>query len=234
MQKYKNAWFYIVVTSASLFLMYWITLLGANLEVGREIILPETKRSQWLEFIEGLVQNLQHPLALLLIQIVSIIFVARIFGWVCRKIGQPTVVGEMIAGIVLGPSLVGLYFPNLFNTIFPEHSLGNLEFLSLIGLILYMFVVGMELDFSILRKNAKDAVVISHSSIIIPFTLGVGLTYFIYETFAPQGVQFLSFALFIGITMSITAFPVLARIVQERGIHKTRLGTIVIGYSGQY
>jgi Kef-type K+ transport system membrane component KefB len=121
-----------------------------------------------------------------------------------------------------------MYFPEFFNTLFPEESLGNLEFLSLFGLILYMFIVGMELDFNVLKTKAKEAVVISHASIIIPFTLGIGLTYFIYESFAPSGVQFLPFALFIGIAMSITAFPVLARIVQERGIHKTRLGTMVM------
>jgi Kef-type K+ transport system membrane component KefB len=91
-----------------------------------------------------------------------------------------------------------------------------------------MFVIGMELDLNALKNKANDAVVISHASIIFPFTLGIGLAYFIYEQFAPTGVQFASFALFIGISMSITAFPVLARIVQERGIHKTKLGTIVI------
>ncbi|MCO5248146.1 MAG: cation:proton antiporter [Chitinophagales bacterium] len=228
MRRYKNTIFYISVTSFALALMYWIILLGAKLEQGRNIIPVNQEKSQWLEFVDSLVENLQHPVALLLAQIVSIIFVARIFGWICRKIGQPTVVGEMIAGIVLGPSLVGLYFPDLFNTLFPENSLGNLEFLSLIGLILYMFVVGMELDFNVLKSKAQEAIIISHASIIIPFTLGVGLTYFIYDSFAPEGVQFFPFALFIGITMSITAFPVLARIVQERNMHKTRLGTIVM------
>jgi Kef-type K+ transport system membrane component KefB len=91
-----------------------------------------------------------------------------------------------------------------------------------------MFVIGMELDLKVLKNKANDAVVISHASIVIPFALGIGLSYFIYHQFAPEGVEFLSFSLFMGIAMSITAFPVLARIVQERGIHKTRLGTIVI------
>ena len=104
----------------------------------------------------------------------------------------------------------------------------NLQFLSQIGLILFMFVIGMELDLKVLKNKANDAVVISHASIVIPFALGVGLAYFVYHRFAPQGIEFLSFSLFMGIAMSITAFPVLARIVQERGIHKTRLGTIVI------
>ncbi len=134
----------------------------------------------------------------------------------------------MIAGIVLGPSLVGMYFPEFSALLFPPQSLGNLQFLSQIGLIFFMFIVGMELDLRILKDKAHDAVVISHASIIIPFTMGVGLAYFIYTGFAPEGVQFSSFALFIGIAMSITAFPVLARIVQERNLLKTKLGTVII------
>ena len=131
---------------------------------------------------------------------------------------------------MLGPSLFGLYFPELKDALFPVASLGNLQVLSQIGLVLFMFVIGMELDLKVLKNKANDAVVISHASIVIPFALGIGLSYFIYQNheFTPEGVEFLSFALFMGIAMSITAFPVLARIVQERGIHKTRLGTIVI------
>ena len=91
-----------------------------------------------------------------------------------------------------------------------------------------MYIVGMELDLTALRSKAHDAVVVSHASIIIPFALGAGLSYFLYDQFAPQAIQFASFGLFVGIAMSVTAFPVLARIVQERGIHKTKLGTIVI------
>jgi len=228
MKKFKNLYFYVGVTSGSLALMYWVTLLGTKLEKGRNIVTPSTGKTQWEEFIDSLVYNLEHPLAVLLAQIVTIIFVARFFGWVFKKIGQPTVIGEILAGIVLGPSLIGMYFPEFSAALFPVQSLGNLQFISQIGLILFMFIVGMELDLKVLKKKASDAVVISHASIVIPFALGMLLAYFIYEHFAPQGVQFLSFALFLGIAMSITAFPVLARIVQERGIHKTRLGTIVV------
>lgn len=208
--------------------MYWIVILGSKLEFGREIKHKMVTNNYWNDFLDSLIHNLKHPLALLLAQIITIIFAARLFGWICKKIGQPTVIGEIIAGIVLGPSLVGWYFPDFFGTLFPKESLGNLQFLSQIGLILFMFVVGMELDLKALRNKAHDAVVISHASIIFPFALGMGLAYFIYETFAPAGIPFSAFALFLGIAMSITAFPVLARIVQERGIHKTRLGTIVI------
>jgi Kef-type K+ transport system membrane component KefB len=209
-------------------IMYWIVQTGKVLEIGRKVIVTTNGTSHWTEFLNTLSQNFTHPLALLLAQIITIIIVARLLGWVCKKIGQPTVIGEIAAGIILGPSFVGMYFPEFSATLFPIQSLGNLQFLSQIGLILFMFMVGMELDLKTLKTKAQDAVVISHASIIIPFTLGMGLAYFIYSSFAPKGVQFLSFALFLGIAMSITAFPVLARIVQERGIHKTRLGAIVI------
>jgi Kef-type K+ transport system membrane component KefB len=228
MKRFKNTFFYIGIIGGFGALMYWFVVLGSKLEKGRNIVMPETDKSQWQNFIDSIIYNLEHPLAILLAQIITIIFVARFFGWVCKKIGQPTVIGEIIAGIVLGPSLIGMYFPAFSSALFPTQSLGNLQFLSQIGLILFMFVVGMELDLKVMRNKAHEAVVISHASIIIPFALGMGLAYFIYLHFAPIGVQFLSFGLFLGIAMSITAFPVLARIVQERGLHKTRLGTIVI------
>lgn len=228
MKNYKNSIFYITFTGGFSVLIYWILNQGKILENGRNIIIPTSKKGQWSEFLASMIHNLKEPLAILLMQIIAIILVARFFGWIFRKIGQPSVIGEMIAGIVLGPSLFGLYYPGYFSHLFPVDSLGNLKFLSQIGLILFMFVIGMELDLKVLKNKANDAVVISHASIIFPFTLGIGLAYFIYHQFAPEGVQFASFALFIGIAMSITAFPVLARIVQERGIHKTKLGSIVI------
>ena len=228
MRKFKNSIFYIVVTGGFSVLIYWILAQGKLLEAGRNVVTASSKKTQWSEFLASMQHNLQHPLAILLAQIITIIIVARFFGWIFRKIGQPSVIGEIIAGIVLGPSLLGMYFPAFSHILFPVESLGNLQFLSQIGLILFMFVIGMELDLKVLKNKAKEAVVISHASIVIPFALGIGLAYFIYHKFAPQGIEFLSFSLFMGIAMSITAFPVLARIVQERGIHKTRLGTIVI------
>jgi Kef-type K+ transport system membrane component KefB len=208
--------------------MYWIARIGAKQEIESEIIIPAANKPQWLEFIETLQGNIGHPLAILLAQIVTIILIARLFGWICKKIGQPTVVGEIAAGIFLGPSLIGMYFPEFSDALFPAHSLGNLQFLSQIGLVLFMFIVGMEIDIKLLKTKTHDAVVVSHASIIVPFALGMGLAYFLYHSFAPKEIPFSSFGLFIGIAMSITAFPVLARIVQERGIHKTRLGTVII------
>ena len=228
MKNYKNSIFYITIVAVFSIVIYWIITRGKFLEDGREIVTATSANDHWNEFLDSMMHSVKEPLAILLLQIISIILVARFFGWIFRKIGQPSVIGEMVAGIVLGPSLVGLYFPEFFDSLFPSASLGNLKFLSQIGLIFFMFVIGMELDLKALRNKANDAVVISHASIIFPFTLGIGLAYFIYAQFAPDGIEFLSFALFIGISMSITAFPVLARIVQERGIHKTKLGTIVI------
>lgn len=228
LSRFKNSLFYLAIMGGFTALMFWIAQKGAFLEQNRELVVPTTRGSQWQEFVTALFHNLTHPLAILLAQIITIVVVARIFGFLFKRLGQPAVIGEIIAGIVLGPTVLGHYFPGFSEGLFPESSLGNLKFLSQFGLILFMFVIGMELDLKVLRNKAHDAVVISHASIILPFALGLGLAYFIYTTFAPEGVQFLSFGLFMGIAMSITAFPVLARIVQERGLQKTRLGTVVI------
>lgn len=228
MKKFKNLIFYIVTITFFSTAIYWIVNLGSKLELGKKIKLPVSHNTNWVEFKETLYHNLNHPLSILLAQIIIIVLVARSIGWIFKKIGQPSVIGEILSGILLGPSLVGMYFPEFSSALFPIESLGNLQFLSQIGLIFFMFVIGMELDLKVLKNKANDAVVISHASIIIPFALGMGLSYFIYDSFAPANTQFLSFALFMGIAMSITAFPVLARIVQERGIHKTKLGTVII------
>ena len=230
MKNIKNSLFYLTITGGFITLMFWIVSKGKILQIGREIVAKSSTDTLFGQFLDALIHNIKHPLAILLLQIITIIIVARSFGWIFRKIGQPSVIGEIIAGIFLGPSVVGMYFPDYSAMLFPKESLGNLQFLSQIGLMLFMFVIGMELDLKVLKNKANDAVVISHASIVIPFALGMGLSYFIYQNtlFTPKGVDFLSFSLFMGIAMSITAFPVLARIVQERGIHKTKLGTIVI------
>lgn len=228
MKNIRSTVFYIALVIFFGLFMYWIIQQGRALESGRDVLIPTSENGAWIDFVHSLKESLKYPLAILLIQIVAIILTARLFGWICIKIKQPVVIGEMVAGIILGPSLLGLFFPDFFDALFPQQSLGNLQFLSQIGLILFMFIVGMELDLHVLRNKAHDAVVISHASIMLPFALGIGLAYFLYENHAPANVQFLSYSLFIGIAMSITAFPVLARIVQERGLQKTRLGTMVI------
>jgi len=228
MTKIRQSFSYLTITGGLIALMYWIILLGAKLDQKTVASTADASAvsSQWNNFLHGLANNLHQPLAILLAQIATIIFVARVFGWICSKIKQPVVVGEMIAGILLGPSFVGMHFPEFSANLFPKASLGNLQFVSQVGLILFMYIVGMEISLKTLKDKAYDAVIISHASIFIPFTLGVGLSYFLYAQFAPANVSFSVFALFSGVAMSITAFPVLARIVQERGINKTKLGTI--------
>jgi len=178
--------------------------------------------------LNSVVHNTQNPLALLLLQIIVILITARVFGWLANRIGQPSVVGEIVAGICLGPSLFGWLAHDVSSYLFPADGFKNLQFLSQIGLAFFMFVVGMELDTSKVKNKAHDAVMISHASIVIPFFLGVLLAYNMYVQFAPANVNFLSFALFMGIAMSITAFPVLARIVQERKLTGTPLGVLAI------
>ncbi len=178
--------------------------------------------------LQDFAQNVHHPLSVLLLQILIIIVAARLLGWLMIKIGQPTVIGEIVAGVLLGPSLLGWLFPSFSSFVFPPASIANLQFLSQIGLILFMFVIGMELDIDALKKTAKDALVISHSGIVFSYFLGVCLAYFLFNTYAPPNVHFLAFGLFIGNAMSITAFPVLARIIQERGLTRTAIGTLVI------
>ena len=179
-------------------------------------------------FFRSLSENLQHPLSLLLIQIVVIVFISKLLASLVRRIGQPMVVGEVIAGILLGPSVLGLFLPAVSQFIFQPASLPNLNFLSQLGLILFMFIIGLELDVQLLKHKAHTAVVVSHASIIIPFAMGVSLAYFLYAKFAPPHISFLAFGLFMGIAMSITAFPVLARILHERGLTKTALGSLAI------
>ncbi|MCZ8341695.1 MAG: cation:proton antiporter [Leptospira sp.] len=178
---------------------------------------------------ENLLSRFQHPIALLFIQIIIVCGFARFMGYVfSRKLKQPSVMGEIVAGIVLGPSLLGFYFPDTMRFLFPPASLPTLSTLSQIGLILFMFIIGMELDLSVLKTKAHSAIIISHASIVIPFFLGMVLAYIFYTNHAPQNVSFLSFSLFLGIAMSITAFPVLARILQERNLTRTPLGALVL------
>lgn len=209
-------------------ILYFLFQSGKQLEIARGLT-AKTFLSNGASFIDlSSAVSFRHILSILILQIIIIIIISRIMGWLMSLISQPTVIGEILAGIMLGPSLLGMFFPEVFIWIFPLESLKNLEILSQIGLILFMFIIGMELDIGVVRQRAKDAFFISNASIVVPFLLGVGLAFFLYERFAPVGADFLSFSLFIGIAMSITAFPVLARIVQEKGITKTHLGMITI------
>lgn len=176
----------------------------------------------------GLRGHLKEPLGRLLLQLIVIVLACRAVGAVFVRLGQPAVIGEMAAGLLLGPSLFGWLAPGSFRFIFPAESLLTLKLLSQIGICFYMFAVGMELDIDHLRQRAQTAILVSHASIVVPYFLGVLSSLALYSRFAGPGVSFVSFALFMGIAMSITAFPVLARILEERGLSKTPLGSTAI------
>ncbi len=157
-----------------------------------------------------------------------VIAAARSLGALCRVVGQPPVIGEMIAGIMLGPSLLGHVAPAVSAYVLPPSITPLLNVIAQFGVILYMFIVGLELDFNVLRGKGHATIAISHASIVAPFLLGAILALFLYPRFSNSSVPFTSFSLFLGVSMSVTAFPVLARILTDRGISRTRLGSITL------
>jgi Kef-type K+ transport system membrane component KefB len=165
---------------------------------------------------------------LLILQIGTILIVARLVGWLFGKLHQPRVVGEMLAGILLGPSLLGWLAPGISAAIFPPDSLGHLNSLSQVGLLIFMFLVGLELDLGHLRELGRAAVMTSQVSIIVPFILGSAFALYLYPRLSDPSVHFTGFALFMGAAMSVTAFPVLARILTERNMFRTRVGSVAI------
>ncbi|MGH2785299.1 MAG: cation:proton antiporter [Actinomycetota bacterium] len=152
---------------------------------------------------------------------------SRFFGWAISKVGQPRVHGEILAGILLGPSLLGVISPGTLDYLFPNEVIGALRVLATIGLVLFMFLIGLELDLGKLRGHGHKAVVISHASIILPMALGALLAVWLYPRLG-DGVDRLGFTLFLGAAMAITAFPVLARVLQETGLYHTRIGVLTI------
>jgi len=170
----------------------------------------------------------QQDLLHVLLALVVVIATARAMGSIFRTVGQPPVVGEIIAGIVLGPSLLGRIAPGAEGYLFPATVGPFLNIIAQVGVILYMFLVGLELDPALLRKRGHTTVAISHASIVAPFILGATIALYLYPKLSTSDVPFTCFSLFLGVSMSVTAFPVLARILTDRGIHKTRMGAIAL------
>jgi Kef-type K+ transport system membrane component KefB len=165
----------------------------------------------------------------------AVVALGFLIGQAFRFIGQPPVIGEVVAGIVMGPSILGALWPEALHTLIPSADVdpkgqvpAAIKAVSQLGVILYMFVVGLELNVTQLKARAHSAVAVSHSSIVVPFAMGTLLALFAYSEFSHAGVPFTSFALFMGVSMAITAFPVLARILADREIEKTRMGIIAI------
>lgn len=181
--------------------------------------------------LPGQVDVVLHVMATL----AAVIFLGSALGRLCRYLGQPAVIGEVVAGIMLGPSLLGALSPDAMHWLIPSADTdpkgqvgAAMRAVSQLGVILYMFLVGLELNATRLAGRAHAAVAVSHTSIVLPFVLGAGLALGLYPIFSHAGVPFTSFALFMGVAMSITAFPVLARILTDRKMEKTDLGVMAL------
>lgn len=163
-----------------------------------------------------------------LLALTAIVLTCRAAGWLFSRIGQPVVVGEMVGGILLGPTVLGQVAPDVMRVIFAPPSMPFVYVISQLGVMLYMFLVGLELNAGVLRRRAHAALATSHASIALPFTLGVLTALFLFPRMSTPGVPFTTFALFVGVAMSITAFPVLARILAERRMSHQELGVVAL------
>jgi Kef-type K+ transport system membrane component KefB len=194
--------------------------------LGRDLVAPVPGGSE--VFGTGDAKLKFDVLVHVLLALVVIIVTARLLGAVFAKLKQPPVIGEVLAGILLGPSLLGRVAPSVSGYLLPTSVAPFLSVLAQVGVILYMFLVGLELDTSLLRKRTHATVAVSHASIVLPFVLGCALALLLYPRVSSSDVPFTYFALFCGVAMSVTAFPVLARILTDRGVQTTRLGVTAL------
>jgi len=199
-------------------------LVWAVCRVGSGLEAPEGPSS----FGRAAVSARGQALPQVLLALVVIITVARGVGLVFARFGQPAVLGEILSGILLGPSLLGRVAPGLAHAVLPGEVAPQLEILAQVGVILYMFLVGLGLDAALLRGRGHAALAVSHASIVLPFALGAGLSLLLYPRLSTRDVPFTVFALFMGVSMSVTAFPVLARILNDKGLQHTRIGALAL------
>jgi Kef-type K+ transport system membrane component KefB len=195
------------------------------LRVGQDLTAPPASGSSLTLAAD---KPLMPNLVTLVLQLTVIIAASSAIATLFQKMRQPKVIGEMFAGIMLGPSLLGWIAPGFSAALFPTSSLGYLSALSQVGVVIYMFLVGLAVNPRALREHGHTAVLTSHMSIIAPFVMGAGLAFFLYPRFSDDSVTFTGFALFMGSAMSITAFPVLARILSTRGMLGTKIGSLAI------
>jgi Kef-type K+ transport system membrane component KefB len=207
-------------TIAGIALFLLIDAWGKQLEVP----VPAADKS-----VEIPAESKSEVLAHVLIALAAVLIVGRVLGLLFRYVGQPPVIGEVIAGLMLGPSLLGAVWPEAAQFILPASVAPYLGVIAQLGVILYMFLVGLELNPGALRQRAGATISISQASIVVPFLFGAGLALILYPRLANNHVPFTSFALFLGVATSITAFPVLARILTDRHLQKTPLGILALG-----
>ncbi|HEX6765185.1 MAG TPA: cation:proton antiporter [Polyangiaceae bacterium] len=209
---------YLGMLAAAVALFFWIRAAGETLvaPVRSELAAVPTPRAP--------VDALEH----VLLAIAVIVAASRALGAVFRFLRQPPVIGEVVAGILLGPSLLGRVAPSVQSFVLPREVAPYLGVIAQVGVILFMFLVGLELDTRILRKRSNATIAISHASIVVPFVLGSTLALWLYPKVSSRDVSFTGFALFMGVSLSVTAFPVLARILTDRGLARSRLGTMAL------
>jgi len=215
----KTLLFYLVMVAAAVLAFMYIR------DAGRQLV-PIADSADGTG--KGVVQDQLNTLLHVLLALSVVIIMARLMGAIFKLMHQPPVIGEVIGGIMLGPSLLGRLAPGVTAFILPPATAPFLGIIAQLGVILYMFLVGLELDLKVLRKSGHATLAISHASILAPFLLGATLALFVYEQVSSKDVTFTSFALFLGVSMSVTAFPVLARILTDRKINKTRMGTVAL------
>lgn len=162
------------------------------------------------------------------IQLIVILLAVQVFGYLCKFIGQPRVIGEILAGLALGPTLLGAVLPRVEATLFPSSALPTLQTLGDIGMVLYMFSLGTHIDTHAMLKQGRKATVVSLSGVLLPLAMGAAFAFFLYPEFAGSKANLVSFMLLVGTAMAITAFPVLARLLEERRMLATRIGSLAL------
>jgi Kef-type K+ transport system membrane component KefB len=211
---------YALMTVVSVCLIAAILSWGDRLQAGEEAVASSTAHAAAGHKLDAIYH--------VLLCLALILLLGRWLGKLCIYFGQPRVIGEMIAGIVLGPSVLGYFWPEATAFILPTEFKPSLKIVAQVGVILYMFLVGLELNAGLLKSRAHATIAISHASILTPFLLGAILAVWLFPQFGTANVPFRSFALFMGIAMSITAFPVLARILTDRRMEHTELGVVAL------
>ena len=219
--------FYFLLLAGGIVSFWWIQRVGQELKAPAALVTATTtgvKKSAGVDVVV-------HVLATL----AAVIAVGNLFAWILKRFHQPAVIGEVIAGIVLGPSILGTFFPDAMHCLIPDAStdphglvVSSLKTIAQLGVVLYMFIVGLELNLQKVGGQAKAAIAISHASIVFPFVLGALLALWLYPMLSTSEVPFTSFALFLGVAMSITAFPILARILTDHRLDQTDLGVIAL------
>ncbi|MFN7933887.1 MAG: cation:proton antiporter [Bryobacteraceae bacterium] len=209
---------YLLMLGGSIGLFFWV------LTAGRQLPSASGSAAAVSKPVASRLEVLPHVLLALLL----IIALARLMGWLFRRIHQPAVIGEVVAGIALGPSLLGQVWPEAAALLFPSEITPLLNVLAQVGVILFLFLVGLELNTDLLRQGSHSSVAISHASIAAPFLLGSTAALWMYTKYAGPGVSFAIFSLFLGIALSVTAFPVLARILTDSRMQRTRIGVLAL------